>query len=257
MLCFLVVFIVLTAFKQCALLVSLQVAISHSDNSSLSTYLLHPYHNTITCAMDDLFPLEDNTMRSIWHLYCAGRETHNTGLMTHNTIGHVTHYYSLMLGCPTLSPVRVSSKWHHDVTAMTNRPSYPSCLCHDIIIMPSQHKLHNLSENNENHGIVFDQPCFGSATVTIYVLPYKGGSHSWFDPNIHKWHCPALALILAINRSIYYLLNSTFNRSHDVDHLISQLLLMLQRYITRSNDFKHRWLMLLLSGLLSSQKFLL
>ena len=62
-----------------------------------------------------------------------------------------------------------------------------------------------------------------------------------------------LCLVLTINHSIYCLLNGNFNCSYDVNHLINRLLLMLQQYITRSNDFKHRWITLLLSGLLRSQ----
>jgi hypothetical protein len=63
----------------------------------------------------------------------------------------------------------------------------------------------------------------------------------------------ALHLVLAINRSIYYLLSGKFNRAYDVNHLINRLLLMLQQYISRCHDFKHYWITLLFSGLLRSQ----
>ena len=66
-----------------------------------------------------------------------------------------------------------------------------------------------------------------------------------------------MPLVLAINRSIYYLLNSTFNHSHDINHLINRLLLMLWQYITRCNDFKHHWLTLLLSSLSRSQQHII
>jgi len=66
-----------------------------------------------------------------------------------------------------------------------------------------------------------------------------------------KWS--AFPLILAINRSIYYLMNGTLNCSQDVDHLIKRILMALQRYITRRNDFKYYWFILLLSGLTKSQ----
>jgi hypothetical protein len=90
--------------------------------------------------------------------------------------------------------------------------------------------------------------------VTINVLPHKHCSNSQFYQKPHEhYKCPALSLVLAISRSIYYLLNGTFNQAYDVNHLINRLLLMLQRYITRHNDFQHRWFTLLLSGLLRSR----
>jgi hypothetical protein len=184
--------------------------------------------------------------------------------MTHNAAGHVTHNtfvssiqcnYRLIPGCMTSNFIGVSGKWHHNVTAsydMKIKLSYPSCQCHHIIIVPAPY---NLSEKTKNHIIGFKQQHSKSMIVSIYVLPQKPHSNSRFDQKPHKHHkCSALPLVLAINRSIYYLLNNTFNQANDVSHLICRLLLMLQRYITRHNDFKHHWFTLLLSGLLRSQQ---
>ena len=127
---------------------------------------------------------------------------------------------------------------------MTNKSFYqsPSHQCHLIIIMPAPC---NLSEKTENQ-------CSKSVTFCVYVLLHH--SNSQFDQKLHKqYKCSALPLFLAINHSIYYLLNGTFNRACDVNHLINRLLLMLQQYMTRHNDFKHCWFALLLSGLLRSQ----
>ena len=170
----------------------------------------------------------------------------NSGCMPDDT-GHMTQNkpYALSIQCHYhLTPgcmAHVSSKWHHIVTTgygMTDKMFYPSCHPYHIIIMPAPC---NLSENIENW-------CSKPVTISIRVL-----LHSHFDQKLHKdFKCSALPLVLAIYRSIYYLLNSTFNKAHDVSHLINQLLLMLQQYITRSNDFKHCWFTLLLSGLLRS-----
>ena len=93
-----------------------------------------------------------------------------------------------------------------------------------------------------------------SVPVLIHVLPHKHHSNTQFDQKPHKpYKHSALPLFLAINRSIYYLLNGTFTRASDVNHLIYRLLLMLQQYITSCNDFKHRWFTLLLAGLSRSQ----
>ena len=112
----------------------------------------------------------------------------------------------------------------------------PSCLFDHITVM---HDAYKMTENG----------CFKSISDPVGALLHLG--------NVQKPHknfkCSAWPLILAINRSIYYLLNSTFNQAHDVKHLINRLLLMLQQYITRHNDFKIHWFKLLLSGLLRSR----
>src|SRR6202021_2159629 len=109
----------------------------------------------------------------------------------------------------------------------------------------------SLSEKTENHIVVFFKSlCSRSATVSIYVLRTHY-SNSQFNQKPHKcYKCSLLPLVLAINQSIYFLFNATFNQAYDVNHLIKRLLLMLQRYMTRCNDFKCRWFVLLLSGLL-------
>ena len=87
------------------------------------------------------------------------------------------------------------------------------------------------------------------STVSIYDILYY--SNSQIDQKLHSINKRSvLPLFLAFYRTIYYLLNGNFNQAYDVNHLINRLLLTLQRYITRCNDFKYLWFMLLLSGLL-------
>ena len=102
--------------------------------------------------------------------------------------------------------------------------------------------------------------------ITGYMTCWHQNIMSMSMP-IHKWHtnfqfgqkackhCKSspMSLLLAINRSIYYLLNGSFNRADDVNHLTNRLLLILRQYMTQGNDFKHFWFTLLLSGLLRSQ----
>ena len=267
-----------------------QAAIHCLDSSCLSMYPHHRYGYTQTCAVYDTFPnldltLDDTSLGSIWHLYyvAAGHKTHNPGHMTHNSgcithnPGRMTHNPGLMThnpglmthniassGCmtqnkscalsiqchycsmPTSCMTSVSSsKWQHNVTAcysMTDKSFYLSHQCHLIVIMPAPCNLYKKTENQ----------CSKSVTFSVYVLQHH--SNSQFDQKLQKqYKCSALPLFLAINRCIYYLLNGTFNKACDVNHLINRLLLMLQQYITRYNDFKHRWFTLLLSGLLRSQ----
>ena len=242
MLYFLVAFIALTAIKQWNPFFGPQAAFHHSDDSCPSTYAHHSYHNAATCAMYNSFlnidlTLDHNLMGSIWCLYyiAAGFNTHNTGHTahnkghtTHNHAGHMTHNatvcvtkltqltfyasssYRLMPGCMTSYPIVV---WHHEVTAsygVTNKSFYPSHQCH-------------LSEKIENHTIVFKQPRSESVTDSIYyVHPHKHYSNSQFDQKPHKhYKHSALPLVFAINCSIYYLLNGTFNQAYDVNYLIN------------------------------------
>ena len=89
--------------------------------------------------------------------------------------------------------------------------------------------------------------CSRSITVPVYVLLCH--LHSQIVQKLHKnYKHSARPLFSAINHSIYYLLNGAFNQAHDIKHF-NQLLLMLQQYITRHNDFKLHWFKLLLSGL--------
>ena len=263
-----VAFIALTAIKQWNPLPSHHAAIHCSDSSH------HGYHDALyTCDSfaDLVLTLDINVMG----YFATGLKTHTTGVMTHN-FGLTTHNphtgltthdaltlglrltqcqssiegeYHLMPGCHSI----VSSKGHLNVSTYTNMTkkkvlpilsmpqilSYPSCLCHNIIF---------LSAVMENHPIVFIQEAFNSMTA------HKLKSNRRFEQKLHKhYKCSSLPLVLAINRCIYYLLNGTFDQVNVVNHLINTLPLMLQRYITRKNDFNHRWLTLLQSGLLSLQ----
>ena len=256
MLYFLVAFIAFSAFKQWNPIFDPQHAIRRSDLTCPSTYPLHGYRYTRPYAMYGTFPnldltLDDNSLGSIWQLYyvAAGRKTHNPGCKTHSA-GRMTQNksYALVVQCHYRSTpgcmTSVSSKWHHNITSgpdMTNKLFYPSHRCYPITMFPP----HNLSDKMENQ-------CSKSATISIHVPLHH--SNPQFDQKPHKFYkCSALPLFLAINRSIYYLLNGTFNQAYDnVNHLINRLLLMLQRYMTRRNDFEHRWFTLLLSGLLRS-----
>ena len=77
--------------------------------------------------------------------------------------------------------------------------------------------------------------CFKSVTLPIYVLLYH--SNQWTDLTklelLKKYNCSALPLCLAINHTIYYLLNGSFSQADDVNYLIKRLLLMLQPRGTR------------------------
>ena len=109
----------------------------------------------------------------------------------------------------------------------------------------------NIPEKTKNYTVEFVQLRSGTVMVSIYVRSHK----YYYTPLIRKppnYKHSDLPLVLVINCSIYYLLNGTFSQAHEVIYLINRLLLMLQRYITGSNDFKHYWFALLLSGLLRS-----
>ena len=227
MLYFLVTFIALTAIKNWNPLFIPQDAIDPSADSCPSTYPHHRYHNTVTCTMYNSFPnlnlsLDNNLTGSVWHHYdmAAGPKTHNTGCMTHNT------------GCIT-----------HNTAGRVTLHTFVSSIRSDYSLMPGRMTNHPINVSSKWH-----------LNVTINVLLHKHHSNSKFDPKPHKhYKCPALRLVLAISRSIYYLLNGTFNQAYDVNHLINRLLLMLQRYMTRRTDFQHHWFTLLLSGLLRSR----
>jgi len=275
MLYILVALIALTAIKQWNPLFSPQAAIHRSDDYA-STCAHRGCHNMLTCTTYDSFPnidltLDVNSVGSNWHLYhiptglethTVGCVTHTAGCTTHTAFSHVTqhpfyassvrcHYHS-MPGHTTGHPLCISSKPHHNVTTcfgVTIKLSYLPRQSHHTIIVSAPCKL---SEKTEIHTIVFKPLCFKSVTASI--LTHKRYFISQFDLKPCTHHkCSALPLILAINRSIYYLFNGNFNQAGDVNHLISRLLLTLLRYMTRHNDFKHRWFTLLLSGLLRSQ----
>jgi hypothetical protein len=95
--------------------------------------------------------------------------------------------------------------------------------------------------------------CSKSVTVPIYILLYHSDQQTDLTKLPEKYNCSALPIFLAINRSIYYLLNGTFSQAYDVNHLIKRLLLMFRQYITRRNDFKFLWFALLLTGILRSR----
>ena len=248
MLYFLVMFIAITALNQ---LDSPRVTIHHLVDSCPSIYSHHGRHNTIACTMSNSFPglnlpLNDKSMGSVWHLYymATGHKSHITGHMTHNA-GHTTHN---MNGFWTHNAVSHVTQYNAVGCGMINKSSCPSCQYHHINIMPAPQ---NPFKKSVNH-IAFMQPCSKATTISFYDLPHKHHSNDQFDQKMHK-HYKSSALPLSINRSIYYLLINTFNDIFDVNTLINQLLLMLQRYMTRRNDFKHRWFMLILSNLLRSQ----
>ena len=213
----------------------------------------------------------------------AGHTTHNTAgcithkivtyetehMLIHNTAGCITHKiaaygtqhvsiipcsYCLMPCFITSLPVSHFCKPDHNVMTscgMENK-TYPSCLYHHIIKFPAPY---NLPKKTENHTAIFKEQCSKAVAIFIYFLPQKCQSNSQFDQKLHNhYKCPALPLFLAINRCIYYLLNSTFlNYADDVKHLIDKLLLKLQQYVMRRNDYKQHWIILLFSGLLRSQ----
>ena len=190
---------------------------------------------------------------------------HNTaGCMTQKIAAYETEHVSIIPCSYCLMPYFITSlpvshfcKPDHNVMTscgMENK-TYPSCLYHHIIKFTAPY---NLSEKTGNHTAIFKEQCSKPVSIFIYFLRRKGQSNSQFDQKLHNhYKCPALRplpLFLAINRCIYYLLNSTFiNHADDVKHLIDKLLLKLQQYVTRRNNYKQHWIILLFSGLLSSQ----
>ena len=270
---FFVAFLALTAIKQWSPLFSPQAV--HCPYDSCLSYK-HGYCNATSFPMDkNSFPdlhlsLTNNSIVSIWH---PGHKTHNISLMTHINIGCKTHNmtglkakhmsyvsyikcsYCLVSGNRTSISVSLFSKPHVTTSCSRTKKAYPFCGCYHIIIVSGPS---NLSEKSERLVTVFKQLCFKPMNISIYAPLHKCHSDYQYDQKQHKnYRCSILPLFLAINRSIYYLLNGNFNHSHDVNHLIIRLLLKLQQYITRHNDFKHYWLTLLLSGLLISQNILL
>lgn len=187
-------------------------------------------------------------MKSACHVYyfVNGHKTHsNIGCITHNTAGFLTHYtsyvsfiqrsYCSLPCCISSLPVGVFSKQHCNAGT-----SYP----------------HNLFEKIGNNTTVCKQQYLKPVAIAVYILLYKCNLNPPFCYKPYKhYKRTVLPLVLAINQSIYYLLNGTFlNRAYDTNHLICRLLLKLQQYITRHGVYKHNWISLLLSGLLSSQQ---
>lgn len=250
MLYFLVTFIALTAIKQCNFLFSLQAAILHSDDSCPFTYGHHGYYNTACVAGSfnvDQAP-DCNLMGSISCFYIAGHTTHKVGSMTHNE-GRIVHKFGLM--------THNADHMTHNANGMTYKAG---CVTHKgqphvaTSCRTNKSSYHNLTEETENCNIAIKQWNPNSMRVSVYLYSIKHYSNTRFDQKQQKpYRCSALPLILAINQSIYYLLNGTFNRASDINHLINRLLLMLCQCMTRHNDFKHLWFTLLLSGLLRSQ----
>ena len=225
MLYFLVAFIALTTIKP-------WISFITSSAFVLSPPILLDY-----CAMYDSFSnvdrkLDHNTMGSISHLYyfTPGCKTHITGPMTHHNAGCKTHNlnrfghatqdtsYALTQCHYSLAPgctFSSSIQWHQSITA-----GYHAM---DKWLYP---------------------PC-----QCHHITPHN----QWKNAEFFLLSKSPLSLLLAVNRSIYYLLNASFSQAYGVNYLIHRLLLMLQQYMTRHNDFKHRWFTLLLSGLLQSQ----
>ena len=138
-----------------------------------------------------------------------------------------------------------SGRMTHNPGRMTHNPGH---MTHN-----PGHMTHNPGRMTHNFGCMTHNPDCMTQSKS-YALSIPCCYHLMPVQKLHKnYKCSALSLFLAINCSIYYLLNGTFNRAYDVNHLINRLLLMLQQYITRCNDFKYHWFTLLLSGLLRSQ----
>ena len=288
MIFFLVAFLALTAFKQCYPLFRPQATISCSETYHPSSSCLHHDYNH-----DETYDSFSNNdvAGSILHLYYIaaghktqvtgsmthnpGRMTHNLGRMTHNP-GRMTHNPGCMThscmtcipGCmtqPKLSiqgishllphchSIRVSNKQHYRVFTCYGMINRLSCQCHHCHLIVFNPMHYNLSEEIETHLFASNQQSF-SLTISYYVPPYKVHFISHSVQKQHKYpKSSSSPLVLATNRCLYHLLNGTFNQVDVVNCLINRLLLMLQQYITRHNDFKHRWLTLLLTGLLRLQ----
>jgi hypothetical protein len=269
MLYFLVAFVAFCAFKQWNPMFGPQAATRYlADSSSCppanscpSTYHHHCYHHAQTSTMYDTFPsldltLDDNSFRSVLHLHyvaAVAADTHNLGCTAIN-LGHMTNNLGLTThnpGCTMTHNLEHISQSKSYVLSMpyhltagydiTNKLFYPSCQCSRIFIMPD-----TCYEKTENW-------CSKSVTVPIYILLYHSDQQTDLTKLPEKYNCSALPLFLAINRSIYYLLNGTFSQAYDVNHLIKRLLLMFRQYITRRNDFKFLWFALLLTGILRSR----
>ena len=225
MLYFLVAFITFCVFKQWNPMFS---PVIHSLDDSCPTR--YGYHYTWTSTVYHTFPILDptldkNTLGSIWQFYYVAT-SHN---IQNPNPGCITHKPSRTIHNP--------GHMTHNLGRMTQSKTY---------VLSIQHHNRLISETDVS------SKCSKYDTVPIYVL--LNYSNSQIDQKQHKiYKRSVLPLFLAIYRTIYYLLNDTFNQTHDVNHLINRLLLMLQRYITRCNDFKYLWFMLLLLGLLRSQ----
>ena len=257
MLNILVAFVAFHVLKQWNSMFGPQPAIHYLDDSCPSTNPHHPYRYTPTCTIYNSFPslnqtLDDDSLGSILQLcYVAMAKARNPGCTTHNhtsgpvtcNLGHITESKScaFFIQCHHLMMhVPVSgNRCHKTMTGygITDKLYNPSCQFNHI-----NTDTYEMTENC----------CSKSITVPVYTLLCHWSSQ--IDQKLHKnYKGTAQPLFLAINHSIYYLLNGTFNQAHDVKHLIDRLLLTFQKYITRHNDFKLHWFNLLLSGLLRSQ----
>ena len=218
-----------------------------------------------------------------------GRKTHNPfGHLTHNApnstinnaLGRKTSHSiiasqrgcHLIPGHHTCYPLSISVQWCYNITtkhaighggfinnyfASNGRrfeftKGFTYCNTHndDIIMLDPSRFKYTSAWTTDIHGVHFTNTNISMANVNTfgcYVNSQafyklcKNGKHS------------ALPLILAINRCIYYFMNGNFNHSHDVDHLVKRILMMLRRYIMKRNDFRYYTITLLLSGLRMSR----
>ena len=263
MLYFLIAFLALTAFTEWNSLFIPPAAIC-SYHTHLSMYK-HGYHNTVTCCIEEIpnldLTLEKDVIKSILSLFylssghkthnCdTGYKTHNAGLITHSNYGCKTHNTGLMThsndGCKTHNMTGIMT---HSTTGLAALGIYHKSFiqCNCSLLTPGCITGLPISQFKEPY-----------SELGTHIYPHKHHSDTQFDQKKYgHYKCSALSLVLAINRSIYYLLNSTFNHANDINHLMKRLLLTLQRYMIRCSDFKHSWFTLLLSGLLRSQNLVL
>ena len=246
MLYFLVVLTAFNALKQWSPVFGPQATFHYSVGFCLLTNTHHLLRYTPACTMYNTFPsleltLDDDSLSSILHLYYVGlANACNPGFTTHNrNPGFTTCNCNSGFTTRNCNPDFTTRNFNPGpvtCNGIKEKLYDPSCLFDHITVM---HDAYKMTENG----------CFKSISDPVDAL-----LQLWIVQKPHKkFKCSAWPLILAINRSIYYLLNSTFNQAHDVKHLINRLLLMLQQYITRHNDFKIHWFKLLLSSLLRSQ----
>ena len=220
MLYFIVAFITFCVFKHWNPMFS---PVIHSLDDSCPTR--YSYHYTSTTYHN--FP-------NLWHLYDVAT-SHNT---QNPNPGCITHKPSYMCHNP--------GRMTHNDGRLTQSKSYVLSIQHHnslIYDYNTGHMTHNLGCMTQSKSYVLSiqhHNCLisetGVSTVSVYNILYY--SNSQIDEKFHSINkCSVLPLFLAFYRTIYYLLNSNFNQAYDVNHLINRLLLMLQRYITRCNDF--------------------
>ena len=115
----------------------------------------------------------------------------------------------------------------------------------------ADHKTHKTGLRTHSGGHMTLKFTGHMAHHTSYALPVQNDyvpgcrTRSSFDNTHNHYNHSSLALVWAINNIICLFFSCDFNQACSVNHLIKRLLLMFQRYITRCNDFKHLWFMLL------------